>query len=213
VDRWGWRRVVRYVLVAHVLSFAVAACAGFYIHYPSRWFLFGSMRGARGFKVVASDVLVLTFVALAGYALATGRWRQVLLTRADLPELGAALKYYCCMDDRLPRQEQHDAVQKLLWSLWSVLVPALAVTGALMFAPTPGWLLVLVPPGARRYIKGFPGPTGYQVRTAHFLLASTLVATALLQLYVAFNRRRGRPGGGRRGSLTGGRDGSGAAGR
>ncbi|MEW6524815.1 MAG: cytochrome b/b6 domain-containing protein [Bacillota bacterium] len=176
-------RVICVLHWVHMAAFVIAALAGFYIHYPSRFFLFGAMTTAQAFKVVASDIFLLTFMIRLVHGLYTGDWRTLVFTPQDGPGLAAALKYRLLFAGPRPLQGRYDVFQKLLWTFWAFLTPALAITGVLMFSPTPGWLMAAVPPAARRLIKGFPGPTGYQVRTVHFLLASLLAFTFLIYLY------------------------------
>lgn len=153
----------------------IAIPAGFYIHYPSPFTLMPSMAAAHVLLDCAIIVLVVTWIARTIYNIYSGHWREVLFTPADLVRLPGLIAYYLFLTRTHPYYGKYNPGQKLLYTLWDVLLIPLGISGLLLENPAALANLRFVPPLLKLT----------EVRAFHYYLSLFYAVTLALHIYLA----------------------------
>ncbi|MGE5560928.1 MAG: demethoxyubiquinone hydroxylase family protein [Chloroflexota bacterium] len=158
----------------HTLAMLVIIPTGLYIHYPSLAFLVPSMAAAHVLKETAVIVLVLTWVTRVGYYLYTGQWRDVLFLPGDVLKLPSLIAYYLFIRPTHPYYGKYNPGQKLMYTLWDLLMIPMGLTGILLDQPGLMASLWFLP----AYVKIT------KVRLLHYYLSLFYTFTTALHIYL-----------------------------
>lgn len=159
----------------HALAMLIAIPAGFYIHYPSPFFLMPGMAAAHVLLDCAIIVLAATWISRVVYAVYSGHWREVLFTPADLVKLPGLIAYYLFLTRTHPYYGKYNPGQKLLYTLWDILLIPLGISGLLLESPAVLADFRFVPPLLKLTA----------IRTAHYYLSLFYAVTLILHTYLA----------------------------
>lgn len=114
----------------------VAIMAGFYTHYPTPWFLMPSMAAAHVLLDASVGAIVITWLTRIIYQLYTGRWRDTVFRPGDVLKLPSLIAYYLFITPTHPYYGKYNPGQRLLYTLWDILLVPMGITGILLWHPS-----------------------------------------------------------------------------
>lgn len=163
---------VRIIHWSNMLSISLLTWSGLYIHSPVSLKILGSMDDARFLHFVCMYIVTWGIIYRLLYAVITGDHRDWVFRPQDLKDLPSLIKYYLFLSDHHPHFEKYNPGQKMLYTLWPVLLMVQVVTGFAMYIPAQlGWLAELLGGIAL-------------LRQIHYLITWVFICTAAVHIYL-----------------------------
>lgn len=174
-------RVFHWVFAACIIVLLVT---GFYISRPvgSLWssLAFMDMNLARLLHSAAAFVAIGAVIVRVYWAFFSGDYREFLLSRQDIRDLGGFARYYLFLSDHMPSRGKYNVGQKATYGSWLVVFAFQVISGLILRSP---YSLVR----AAGLLGGLE-----VVRLLHFGAAVWFLATVLVHIYLALTEDPGR---------------------
>jgi len=122
----------------HMFSVILLILTGFYIYAPLSFRILPNMDIARFLHFIFMYLLIATVIFKLYYSIAISDFRNLLFKYQDLKDLPGVIKYYVfgIFTKKVRKKTgKYNAGQKLLYTLWPVLVAFQAITGFAMYFP------------------------------------------------------------------------------
>lgn len=136
---------------------------------------FRSLSQTRRIHLSAASIFLFNLFARLYYAVVTHDWRNLLFTFKDLSRLPGLVAYYLFLRPAEPSYGKYTPGEKLVFSLWSILLPLAGVLGGVLTRPDHFPRLV-------RRLGGLS-----RVREKLFLTSVVLAMTVALHIYLALS--------------------------
>jgi Ni/Fe-hydrogenase b-type cytochrome subunit len=161
-------RIFHWIMFAAVVYLVIT---GLYLHAPWGALPYGTIRKSHAF---AGIILMLNFGGQIYYYLVTGKYREVLFTRHDLPNLRSFFRYALFITENHPNYGRYNPGQKVLFTSWGSAVLLAGIAAMPYFFPEyTAWL--------SRPVGGLGG-----IRILYYGITMFFLATIPLHLYLAF---------------------------
>jgi len=161
-------RIFHWIMFAAVVYLVIT---GLYLHEPWGALPYGVMRKTH---TLAGIILILNLGGQIYYYLATGKHREILFTRHDLPNLRSFFRYALFITENHPNYGRYNPGQKVLFSSWGLAVLLSGVAALPYFFPEHASMLS----------RPFGGLGG--IRIIYYGITMFFLATIPLHLYLAF---------------------------
>ena len=102
---------------------------------PDAMRLGGWLGGALQWHLTFAWLFLITGVVYAGYQAASGNYRQVLFSRADVRGVWPMVRHYFLFGPRPPQRETYNPLQKLAYTTALMLGVVLVATGLALYKP------------------------------------------------------------------------------
>jgi Ni/Fe-hydrogenase 1 B-type cytochrome subunit len=166
-----WLKVVHWL---HLAAMVLLILTGFQISYARGFFIFPTMRLARTWHFYAMWLLFWTLVARTYYLLATGEFRDYVLTKRDLADLPRLGRFYLFIDKEPPLFGKYNPGQKAMYGVFPWVLALQALTGFVLYNPTHYEALWL-----HNWLWNLN-----TIRTIHFYIAWFFVVAVSAHLYL-----------------------------
>ncbi len=162
------------VRIFHWIMFAAVVylvASGLYLHDPWSFLPYREMRKTH---IIAGVILILNLGGQCYYYLVTGKYREIVFTRHDVPNLRSFFRYALFITENHPNYGRYNPGQKVLFTSWG-LVSLLSGGAALpyFFPEYASWLS-----------RPFGGLGG--IRIIFYGITMFFLATIPLHLYLVF---------------------------
>jgi len=157
----------------NMLSITLLTLTGLYINAPTKFTLFSSMDTARQLHFIFMWVLICGVTYRVIYGMIT-RDTEILFRPRDIKGFPSLIKYYLFMADSHPNYGKYNPGQKLVYTLWPILVVVQIVTGLILYLPDS-----LMPLG--QALGGIA-----LMRMVHYLVTWLFICTVALHVYLSF---------------------------
>jgi len=130
--------ITRILHAIHLIAIIILILTGFYIYAPLSFKIFSNMDIARFLHFIFMYVLMATVIYKLYYSIAIGDFKNLLFNYQDLKDLPGVIKYYVfgIFKKKVKKKfGKYNAGQKLLYTLWPILVLFQAITGFAMYFP------------------------------------------------------------------------------
>ncbi len=130
--------ITRILHAVHLVAMVVLILTGFYIYAPLSFNIFPNMDIARFLHFVFMYVLIATVIYKLYYSIAIGDFKNLLFTYQDLKDLPGVIKYYVfgIFTKKVKKKwGKYNAGQKLLYTVWPLLLVLQTYTGFVMYFP------------------------------------------------------------------------------
>ena len=130
--------ITRILHAIHMIAMVVLILTGFYIYAPLSFNIFPSMDIARFLHYVFMYVIIATMIYKLYYSIAIGDFMNLLFTKKDLKDLPGVIKYYVfgIFKKKVRKKTgKYNAGQKLLYTVWPLLLIFQIITGFAMYFP------------------------------------------------------------------------------
>jgi Ni/Fe-hydrogenase 1 B-type cytochrome subunit len=164
---------VRFFHWANAITVLVLIYSGFNVAFPDRRFGFRSLAQTRRIHLSAASIFVFNLVARLYYALVSGDWRNLLVRLKDLKSLPQLAGYYLLLRPVEPPYGKYNPGEKLVFTIWSALLPIAGLLGGILTKPNAFPHLV-------KYLGGLS-----RVRQKLFLTSVVLAVTTTVHIYLA----------------------------
>ena len=161
-------RIFHWIMFFSVVYLVIT---GLYLHQPWGGFAYGLVRKTHN---IAGIILLLNLFGQIYYYAVTGKHREVLFTRHDIPNFRSFFRYALFITQGHPNYGRYNPGQKVLFTSWGLAV-VLSGLAALpyLFPDHASWL--------SRPLGGLMG-----TRIIFYAITMFFLATIPLHLYLAF---------------------------
>ena len=128
--------MTRILHAIHMVSMVVLILSGFYIYAPLSFNIFPNMDIARFLHFIFMYVVVATMIFKLYYSIAIGDLKNLWFNSQDLKDLPGVIRYYVFgIFKKKVRKKmgKYNAGQKLLYTLWPILLLFQVITGFAMY--------------------------------------------------------------------------------
>lgn len=154
------------------ITLSILSFSGLYINAPG-W-LNVKMKSITLWHLIAAYILVANFCGYVYYYSVTKYYHNVIFKFRDIKYLFGFFKYVFFFKDELPYYGKYNPGQKIVFTLWYLLIIFMTITG-----------FVLYYPAQLQFMRIFLGELS-NIRLLHYLGAIGFITTIPLHLYLVF---------------------------
>ncbi|MHB8170895.1 MAG: Ni/Fe-hydrogenase, b-type cytochrome subunit [Thermincolia bacterium] len=165
--------VVRVLHWVNMLAITFLTLTGLYIHSPLKYNLFSSMDTARQYHFIFMWILVCGVIYRVVYGVLR-KDTDIVFKARDIKAFPSLLKYYLFIADSHPHHGKYNPGQKLVYTLWPILVAVQAITGLILYLPD-----TLM--NAGQALGGIS-----LMRLIHYLVTWIFICTVAVHVYLSF---------------------------
>ncbi|MFZ3172579.1 MAG: cytochrome b/b6 domain-containing protein [Carboxydocellales bacterium] len=126
---------------SNMISISLLTWSGMYIHSPVSLKVLSTMDDARFLHFIMMYVVFWGVFYRIGFSLLSGDYKDWVFQPRDFKDLPGLLKYYLFLADHHHHFEKYNPGQKLLYTIWPIMIFIQAVTGFCLYQPAKlGWL-------------------------------------------------------------------------
>lgn len=115
------------------------------LHWPQAFAVGGWLGGALQWHLTFMWIYILTGLIYLGYQAFSGNYRQIMVTRADIPGMWPMVKHYFFFSHKPLQHETYNPLQKLAYTTVIVLAVISVLTGFAVWKPVQfSWLAWLM---------------------------------------------------------------------
>lgn len=164
---------VRFFHWVNAVTVLALIWSGFNIAFPDERYGFRSLSQTRRIHLSAASIFLFNLLARIYYALVSGDWRNILVRAKDILALPQLVAYYLLLRPVEPPYGKYNPGEKLVFTVWSVLLPVAGFLGSILTKPDYFPRLV-------RRLGGLS-----RVRQKLFLVSVVLALTSAVHIYLA----------------------------
>ncbi|MHB8171681.1 MAG: cytochrome b/b6 domain-containing protein [Thermincolia bacterium] len=157
-----------------MISMALLALSGLYIHSPLQFPLFDSMDIARLVHFIFMYIMVMAAGFKLFYVFHRGDLVKLTFRSRDLQGFLELIKYYIFLKKDMPLGEEYNPGQKATYIFWFLLLLVQAFTGFILY-----W------PGSFDYIAHLLGGMA-MIRLVHYLITWVFLCSIFVHVYLVF---------------------------
>jgi len=130
--------ITRLLHAVNMIAMVILILTGFYIYAPLSFNIFPNMDVARFLHFIFMYAILATMLFKLYYSIVIGDFKNLLFTYQDLKDLPGVIRYYVfgIFKKKVRKKTgKYNAGQKLLYTVWPILMLFQAVTGFAMYFP------------------------------------------------------------------------------
>lgn len=164
-------RILHWVNAAII---GLLATTGLYIRDPIHFNVFANMDLARKTHFIAMYLMISGTIFRLYYSYRSKDYREMIFRFKDIKKLPAFVSYYLFLRKTFPDYEKYNPGQKMLYSVWAIVLLFQVATGFALYYPTRFGHIV-------REVGGL-----VVIRQAHFMVTWILIITVSIHVYLSF---------------------------